>query len=334
MTPTPPFDPSLIDRFLSGEANEAERAEVETWLAAHAENREFVAALRARFAATTDIAATDEAWLALRKAMKVPGDVRSLDAKRQEKLAKAPAKRSWTPLIRIAAGLMVVAGSAALWQTRAPAEESLLAPAGSTRVAMLSDGSRITLAPGSSARWRRDFKSGNREVQLDGEGYFEVVHDSLHPFKVRARNAVVEDVGTRFVVRAWPELVRPEVAVEEGVVLLADTSGVVAGQQLMAGQFGRLEADGRVTIDSLPEDSFAWLKNELVFNEVPLAVALPSIGRWHDVELRADSSLAGRQLSARFAAQSLSQILDALSLALDARVERNGRVITLVKRNP
>lgn len=338
MTPTPPFNPTLIDRVLSGDANEDERALVEAWATADPRHGVLLDALRAQFAASSGEADTDAAWRALRAKMAVPAGVRSLDAKRREKIAAAVPKRSWGIPLRIAAGLLLVAGSATLWQLRFASiespQQSLSAPAGETRVATLSDGTRMTLAPGSRAHWRRDLEGKNREVYLEGEGYFDVVHDSSRPFRVRARNAVVEDVGTRFVVRAWPELTEPEVAVEEGIVLLADSVGAARGASLTAGQFGRLKSDGQVTITAVPEGTFAWLRQELVFNDAPLSVALPSLGRWYDVDLRADSSLAGRQLSARFTAQPLPQILDALTLALDARVVRSGRVITLVKRTP
>ncbi|MBC8089463.1 MAG: FecR domain-containing protein [Phycisphaerae bacterium] len=332
MASTPPFDPSHIDRFLSGEASDVERAQVQAWAAADPRHHAFLESLRTRFAATSHDAATDTAWRALRAAMDVPGDALSLNAKRQRAVTRLSPQRSWRVPLRIAASLLLVAGSAAGWQWRNSVEDSFNAPSGATRVATLSDGTRVTLSPGSRARWRRNFGRGDREVYLDGEGYFEVVHDTLHPFRVRARDAVVEDVGTRFVVRAWPELARPEVAVEEGIVLLADSVGTSRGVALTAGQSGRLESDGRVTVAAIPNGAFTWIRGELIFDNAPLSVALPSLSRWYDVDLRADSSLAGRHLSARLVQQPLPQLLDALALALDARVARNGRVLTLARR--
>ncbi len=55
---------------------------------------------------------------------------------------------------------------------------------------------------------------------LEGEGYFEVTHDARRPFRVHAGDALTEDLGTRFVVRAYPELAAVDVAVAEGVVSL------------------------------------------------------------------------------------------------------------------
>ena len=89
---------------------------------------------------------------------------------------------------------------------------------------------RVTLNAGSRLRWRADYGARTREVQLEGEGYFEVRHDGARPFRVHAPGAVAEDLGTRFTVRAYPEGSGVEVAVAEGRVALralVDTTRVL-----------------------------------------------------------------------------------------------------------
>ena len=67
----------------------------------------------------------------------------------------------------------------------------------------LPDGSRAILAPSSSLRYTISPHTGPRELQLEGEAYFDVEHDAERPFRVRTRNVVVEDLGTVFVVREY-----------------------------------------------------------------------------------------------------------------------------------
>jgi ferric-dicitrate binding protein FerR (iron transport regulator) len=72
-----------------------------------------------------------------------------------------------------------------------------------------------------------------------------------------------------------------------------------------------------------------------VFDATPLADALPELSRWYDVEIRVfDAELRSRPFTGRFRDESLSDVLDALSLALSARYERGGRVITFSKALP
>src|SRR5256885_1096045 len=46
----------------------------------------------------------------------------------------------------------------------------------------LPDGTRVRLAPASKLRVATDFGVERRDVYLDGEAYFEVVHDEMRPF--------------------------------------------------------------------------------------------------------------------------------------------------------
>ena len=66
-----------------------------------------------------------------------------------------------------------------------------------------------------------------------------------------------------------------------------------------------------------------------------LEEALPQLERWFDVEIRvADPALASRRIFARFRDETLTQVLDALSLALGTRYDRSGRVVTLHQASP
>ncbi|MFN0100426.1 MAG: FecR family protein [Gemmatimonadaceae bacterium] len=236
--------------------------------------------------------------------------------------------------LRVAAVVAVLVGGATVWLARPSSAVVFVAGPGVPAAHRLPDGSQLTLAPGSRAELSRGFGSESREVRLTGAGYFDVVHDDARPFRVRAGGGVAEDIGTRFVVRAWPELRTIDVAVEEGIVALNDsaTATQVRGTELVAGQRGRLRADGTVEVTPVAAGEFDWLQGNLVFDGAPLSEALAELGRWFDVELRADAVLADRRLSARFRAESLPQVLDALALALDVQVRHEGRVITLLPR--
>ena len=62
----------------------------------------------------------------------------------------------------------------------------------SSRFVSLSDGSRVWLNSNSSITYPESFSNSERIVALKGEGYFEVSHDSLHPFIVQTYNIKVK----------------------------------------------------------------------------------------------------------------------------------------------
>jgi ferric-dicitrate binding protein FerR (iron transport regulator) len=76
-----------------------------------------------------------------------------------------------------------------------------------------------------------------------------------------------------------------------------------------------------------------WTTGNLVFEGVPLGLALPRIERWYDVDIHlADSSLATRHFTATLRDAPLEYVLDLLALSFDVRVERQGRSILLTPK--
>lgn len=323
------FDPVLLDRYLAGELSAPERARVEAWLEQRPALAELVReAPTAALGAAAQHGDTDAAWQRLAARMQAaPGD--QLAARRERQAIPVPQAARWGRRLAAAAALALVSagGVATYMATRGG---SLSAPLGRDVTAKLPDGTQLTLAAGSRIAWTASFGDSTRDVTLEGQGYFDVVHDATRPFRVHAREAVVQDVGTRFVVRSWPELASVDVAVEEGLVALADTLHPRMDQAtvLRPGQRGSLQR-GAVVVTTDAEATLAWMRGELVFDDRPLSEVLPAIGRRFDVTIMADPALSGRRLTARFTTRSLEAVLDAMAVTLDVRVSSRGRSITL-----
>lgn len=332
MTDGEPIPSQLLDRYLAGDLPAAQRARVVAWLDANPTAAAVVRDLPRAALGDATSADTDRSWRAVSARLDASENGDQLAARRGS--VATGSRPLWQRrAVRIAAALMLVVGGVATWRAATTQRGGALdAPLGRDVTATLPDGSRITLAAGSRVTWAAGYGAAHRDIVLAGEALFDVVHDASHPFRVLARDAVAEDIGTRFVVRAWPELAAVDVAVEEGVVALADTSRARAhrGAELRAGQRGRLAAGGVVVVSGDAESVLAWTRGHLVFDKDPLATVLPAISRRFNVELRADPALGARLLSARFAAQSLQDVLDALAVSLDVRVVTVGRTITLM----
>lgn len=112
---------------------------------------------------------------------------------------------------------------------------------------------------------------------------------------------------------------------------LAWVGRAAAAAVLGAGQLGRLSRDGTLTVSRAPADEryLAWTTGVLVLDGEPLRDALPRLERRYDLTIRlADGALGARPVVARFRDQPAGEMLDALALALGARYERQGRVVT------
>jgi len=333
-----PLDWPLLDRYLAGEASPAEQTEVHAKTKADPAWAEALAMLRSDFSARPrDTWNVDSAWSRTRPRL-------------AEQATRLPAERTparptpvyATTWFRIAAAVLVVAGTLTTWRLASNQTDrqpdavatmnDIVTPNGTRQTITLGDGSRVTLNAGSRLRWGTDFGNRTRDVYLDGEAYFAVSHDRTRPFRVHTRNAVAHDLGTRFTVRAYPELPHVEVVVAEGAVSLRQDRPAADSAILGVGQLGRLGESGSPIIESnIPMERWtAWTGGALVLEGLTLAEAVPQLERWYDATIRvADSRLAQRRVAARFHDETLSQMLDALTLALGARWEQSGRTITL-----
>jgi len=191
----------------------------------------------------------------------------------------------------------------------------------------LTDGTRVVLAPGSKLRVATDFGTERRDIYLDGEAFFEVVHDELRPFTVYAGNASAHDIGTAFSVRSYAEDRSVQIVVREGVVAM---SGV---GPLAAGDVGLLSSDGKTSVrHGVDVDPMlGWLEGKLAFEDAPLARVVDDLRRWQGIEVEIrDSTLATLPFTGAINDLPPSSAIDLVAATLGLRVRRDGERYVLL----
>jgi transmembrane sensor len=254
--------------------------------------------------------------------------------------------------LRVAAvGVLTLLGASALgWyalRARTPqtattsvVTQSVISTAHGQRLTLrLSDGTLVTLAPGSTLRTPSTYGENERRVELIGEGVFTVVHDSARPFSVHTPKLVASDLGTRFLVRAYAEDESADVVVAEGTVAvqakkdkategpLTDSVFVGRAERAHVQRNGAVRITRKVDLD----EYFDWVDGTLVFRAAPLGQVVERLERWYAVEIRLDPpSLAERRLIASVEKdEPVTSILRAAAASLDLTLSRSGRVYTL-----
>jgi transmembrane sensor len=200
-------------------------------------------------------------------------------------------------------------------------------------VVRLGDSSVVTLGPSSTLRY--SVSRSGRTFELEGLADFQISHDPRRPALVRAAHAQAIDIGTRFVVRAYPGESEVRVAVSSGVVALSTLRADARRVKLVAGDVGSLRATDSVAVTRRGDvpSYMAWMDGRLAFDDQSLAEVAAELARWFDVEIRiVGPSLQRRRITAVYSNPSLSGVLDALALTVDARYERVGRTVTLMPR--
>lgn len=236
-----------------------------------------------------------------------------------------------------AAALAIVTIGFQLIQTRntesnASANHTYATGPGQRATITLKDGTRITLNVASRLHVPEDYGKRSRNVTLEGEAQFVVEHDITRPFTVQTHRAVVRDLATTFIIRAYGADDATTIAVQDGRVsvepsTLSKTNAVT----LDAFQVTTVHT-GTIPQASIVQDIdsyFSWTRGKLILREVPLGDALATLSRWYGLEFRAaDSLLLNSRVDAvlpeRFDRSQAVDIADAIG----ARVTFVGKVIT------
>ncbi|TDX01820.1 FecR family protein [Dinghuibacter silviterrae] len=146
---------------------------------------------------------------------------------------------------------------------------------GDERYLLLQDGSGVWLDASSTLT----FAGATREVVLTGQGYFQVAPGRI-PFKVHAGQAVIQVLGTRFNVRAYPNENAVETTLLEGAVM-------VAGRTLHPGERARLGKSGELTVAEPvhPEEAVAWKEGSFTYTDADLSTILRDVSNWYGVQV-------------------------------------------------
>jgi ferric-dicitrate binding protein FerR (iron transport regulator) len=152
-----------------------------------------------------------------------------------------PARKVITLWRRIAAAAAVVllVTFAALYKNEVlevidPVKQVELATApGKHRQISLPDGTRIWLSPGSHISYPDKFRTKERLVKLEGEAFFDVVHDEDHPFVIQSGQLKTVVLGTSFNIKAYPHQIVSEVTVISGKVAVQEHNLPKSKQAIM-----------------------------------------------------------------------------------------------------
>jgi transmembrane sensor len=243
--------------------------------------------------------------------------------------------------LRAAAAVILVAGAGLVWRAShsGQPDRSDAVPVAASRTyrtepgridtLRLADGSTVVLGPGSTLALGRAFDAESRQVELEGQAYFDVVHDDARPFVVRTASATLRDVGTTFTVRADSSS-GTRVAVTSGAV---DVSARRGGQPTVLHAGDRAEVSGaemRVARGAVTASELTWTRGVLELRDAPLLTVREELRRWYGVHLIVtDSTLATRRLTATFDRATPDEIGRVLSAVLGAPVTRSGDTLRL-----
>jgi ferric-dicitrate binding protein FerR (iron transport regulator) len=188
---------------------------------------------------------------------------------------------------------------------------------GERKTFILADGSKVTLNSASVLSYPLTFRTAIREVELQGQAFFEIKRDTLHPFIVKTSKLAVQVLGTSFDVSNYNQEKELSVTVQSGKVSVLAESNPEKQILLKGDRVVYHTSDG--TMDRLkvqPEDYISWQKGHYVFEDKELSYICRQLEKVYNVQFRfQDQQLKFKKMGFRIRGENIISVMDMLSLA-------------------
>lgn len=170
--------------------------------------------------------------------------------------------------------------------------DKIIVPKGRYSRLILSDGSSMYINAGTTVMYPVNFKTGQREIFVDGEVYLDVVHDENAPFIVKTKNFDVRVLGTSFDVNAYnddPD--NQEVILAEGKVNVRTRSGQEVN--LSPDRKAVVSSKGEVSESNVNAREYAfWTQGILYLNIAPVKDILLKLSRYYGTTITCGADIA------------------------------------------
>lgn len=256
----------LLYKYFKGTASVDEEKQILDWVEASEENRE--AYLKERMMYDISLFSGDQ------------------EAKEKKTVRLIPMLR-WAT--RIAAAVIVaVAGyfmTTDYFYNKDAQLQTITVPAGQRAQITLADGTHVWLNAKSTLTYAANFGRKERNVELDGEAYFEVAKNKSIPFFVNTEMNRVRVVGTSFNICAYKGSKEFGATLVEGIVDIYPANNDQVITRLQKDEYF-LNEDGKCKKTALPSyDYLRWKEGLYCFDDAPFSDVLGRLEKYYNVTI-------------------------------------------------
>jgi ferric-dicitrate binding protein FerR (iron transport regulator) len=231
---------------------------------------------------------------------------------------------------------------------------------GSKTKLILPDGTIVHLNSSSTLTYSNNFNKNIREVQLEGEAYFDVTKDAKHPFIVHTSNIDIKVLGTLFNVKSYAQdptiettLLRGSIEVynknnasapkvilrpnEKMVFTKKAAEKMATPNKIALNSIKNYGSDENISIshlapnkpDSLKEET-SWVYNKLVIDDDDFTKMAEKMERWYGVKIEIQSQqLQQYHFKGIFENETIEQALNALQLTVKFHYKINNNLVII-----
>ena len=201
----------------------------------------------------------------------------------------------------------------------------------------LPDGSIVKLNAASTLSHPETFSDECRNVNLEGEAFFDVKKMNGKKFIVNTKTHIVEVLGTTFNVMSYSQDQTVEIVLLTGKVKVLKTNGNSGEVMLKPNEKYTYNAKlNEITVSQTNADfETAWMINELVFRNETFKNVLNKLERFYGVNISSTriESIENETFNGRFENNNIQKVLEILAIHYPIKytIDKNNIVISAKK---
>jgi len=314
----------LLVKHLLGEASPEESEKIQQWIATQSSHRQYADEFQRIWVESRRLAPAEPvdpaaAWQRFLES----GRLTARSARTRTVKLNFLVAKPWSAIA--AAIILVAAGTYTWWKLDVQTAPLTWQSGAAIRIDTLPDGSRVTLNKFSSVELPGGKTS--RAVKLSGEAFFEVTHDTHHPFTVQVNDVTIRDVGTGFNVRSTNGTT--EIIVETGAVLVTAGSDAV---KATAGEKVLVTAGGaKITRTPVSNRLYQYYRTKsFLCRKTPLSELITALNEAYGTHIVVQNEAINRlQITATFDNEDLDSILAVITRTFGLNIQKKGGSIIL-----
>lgn len=217
---------------------------------------------------------------------------------------------------------------------------TLTTPNGGQHKVVLQDGTVVWLNTSSSLKYPVAFSTDSRNVELNGEAYFEVAASYLRdgktkkPFVVICKGIKVQVLGTHFNVSAYPSDEASSTTLMEGKVAVWPVNNKRGITYLQPGEQAVYNAK-KISVNKNVDTAsvVAWKNGQFIFRDADIKTIMRQVERWYNAKVVFEADITGHFNATVQRDVPVSKLLHYLELTKHVYFTINNNTIT-VKNKP
>ncbi|XHR96133.1 FecR family protein [Mucilaginibacter sp. UC70_90] len=169
----------------------------------------------------------------------------------------------------------------------------------------------VWLNAASSLKFPVAFTGKERNVELSGEGYFEVAKNKAMPFRVTVNHSTVEVLGTHFNIMGYADEKSTNTTLLEGSVKIISGNKqklIVPGEQARVN--GEIEV-AKVNATQAVE----WKNGNFNFSHENIETIMRKVARWYNVTVQYQGTITNEGFVGTVPrSENITEVLNALEL--------------------